>query len=113
MMKDNTGTADYTYEQAAKYCHDNLRDRAVPTAENEDTMRRIRDVAKQYAIAGTPQTAPPPHLAGHPKPIFTEISYQSGVEGSRYLVSVNEHNTMVAYDVKDYDPRNTVKTPQE
>ena len=113
MMKDNTGTADYTYEQAAKYCHDNLQDRAVPTAENEDTMRRISDVAKQYAIAGTPQTAPPPHFAGHPKPIFTEISYHSGAEGSRYLVSVNEHNTMVMYDVKDEDPRNTVKTPQE
>ena len=109
MMKDNSRTSDYTYEQAAKYCHDNLRNRMTTTAENDDTLKRLRDIAKQYAITGMPGKVPPPNIPGHPRPILTETSYNSG----RYRLTVNEHSTLVMYDVKDDDPRNRIKMPQE
>lgn len=109
MMEDNSRTSDYTYEQAAKYCHDNLRDRITATDENYDTLNRLRDIAKQYAITGMPGKRPSPNTHVHPKPILTETSYNSG----RYWLTVNEHSTLVKEDVKDDDPRNRVKMPQE
>ena len=48
-MEEDTGIQNCTYRQAASYCrkHPEIQ---IPTAENEDTVRYVQEVADQYGL---------------------------------------------------------------